>query len=202
MPVYLHPLYIRICHWVNAVAIFVMVTSGWRIYNSSPIFDFVFPKSITLGGWLAGALMWHFAAMWVLVINGLIYLIVNIVSGRLWTKFFPLRPRELLADFRDALMLRLHHTDLTHYNAIQKGAYLSVILAIVIVILSGLAVWKSVQFPHLRELMGGYDNARIVHFFAMAYIVFFFVIHVVMVAIVPQSLKTMIGSLNRKEKTV
>lgn len=187
---------------MNAVAIFVMVTSGWRIYDSSPIFDFVFPQSITLGGWLAGALLWHFAAMWVLVANSLIYLIANIVSGRLWTKFFPLRPRELLADFRDVFMLRLHHTDLMHYNTIQKGAYLSVMLAILIVILSGLAVWKSVQFPHLRELMGGYDNARVVHFFAMAYIVFFFVIHVVMVAIVPQTLKTMIGSLNRKEKVV
>ena len=198
MPDYYHPGYVKICHWVNFIAILVMVTSGWKIYDASPIFGFVFPNVMTLGGWLGGALLWHFAAMWILVANFLVYLGWNLASGRMWSKFFPLMPRQLLVDFRDTLLLKLDHSDLTHYNAIQKAAYLSAMLAILVVILSGLAVWKSVQFPLLRELMGGYDNARVVHFFAMAYIVFFFVIHVVMVAIVPKTLKRMFGSLKKE----
>jgi thiosulfate reductase cytochrome b subunit len=193
MMIYLHPLYVRICHWVNAVAIFVMVGSGWRIYNASPIFGFLFPKSITLGGWLGGGLLWHFAAMWILTANFLIYVICNLVSGRMRSKFLPLKPGKLLTDLRSALQLKLDHSDLSHYNAIQKSAYLSVMLAIVVVILSGLAVWKSVQFPLLRELMGGYDSARIVHFFAMAYLVFFTSVHLLMVALVPQTLKAITG---------
>ena len=193
MIINLHPLYVRICHWVNAAAIVVLVGSGWRIYNASPIFHFLFPKAITLGGWLGGGLLWHFAAMWVLTANFVVYLGCNLVSGRMRSKFFPLSSGQLLADFRSALHLKLDHSDLSHYNAIQKSAYLSAMLAIVVVILSGLAVWKSVQFPLLRELMGGYDNARIVHFFAMAYLVFFTSVHLLMVALVPQTLKAMTG---------
>ncbi len=194
MQISLHPRYVRICHWVNALAIFLMVTSGWRIYNASPIFNFLFPKSITIGGWLGGGILWHFAAMWMLVINALIYLMVNILSGRMQSKFFPLYPKQLFTDLRDALLLKLQHSDLTHYNAVQKAAYLSVMLGIFIAIISGLAVWKSVQFPLLRELMGGYDNARVVHFFAMTFIVSFVMIHLLMVALVPATLKTMLFS--------
>lgn len=73
MQTYLHPGYVRICHWINAFSILLMVASGWKIYNASPIYHFVFPKSVTIGGWLGGALLWHFAAMWVLVANGLLY---------------------------------------------------------------------------------------------------------------------------------
>lgn len=197
MEISVHPRYVRICHWVNALAILLMVTSGWRIYNASPIFNFLFPKYITIGGWLGGGLLWHFAAMWILVINALIYLMVNMLSGRMQSKFFPLRPRELFNDLRDALLLKLHHSDLTHYNAVQKAAYLSVMLGIFIAIISGLAVWKSVQFPLLRELMGGYDNARVVHFFAMTFIVSFVLIHLLMVALVPATLKTMLFSPKR-----
>ena len=194
MPISLHPRYVRICHWVNALAILLMVTSGWRIYNASPIFSFLFPKSITIGGWLGGGILWHFAAMWLLVTNALIYLMVNILSGRMQSKFFPLCPKQLITDLRDALLLKLNHSDLTHYNAVQKAAYLSVMLGIFIAIISGLAIWKSVQFPFLRELMGGYDNARVVHFFAMTFIVSFVMIHLLMVALVPATLKTMLFS--------
>lgn len=197
MEISVHPRYVRICHWVNALAILLMVTSGWRIYNASPIFNFLFPKYITIGGWLGGGLLWHFAAMWILVINALIYLMVNMLSGRMQSKFFPLRPRELFNDLRDALLLKLHHSDLTHYNTVQKAAYLSVMLGIFIAIISGLAVWKSVQFPLLRELMGGYDNARVVHFLAMTFIVSFVLIHLLMVALVPATLKTMLFSRKR-----
>ncbi|SAL19392.1 cytochrome b561 [Caballeronia sordidicola] len=187
------PGWVRITHWINALAVVVMVTSGWQVYNASPIFPaLVFPASITLGGWLGGALLWHFAAMWVLVANFLIYVAMNIVSGRFRRKLFPLSVKSLIGDLRAAITGKLKHDDLSHYNAVQKAAYLAVILDIVVVILSGLAIWKSVQFPLLRDLMGGYDNARVVHFFAMSFLVAFFVLHVVMVALVPRSLLLMI----------
>jgi thiosulfate reductase cytochrome b subunit len=196
---YQHPLYVKICHWVNALAIFLMVTSGWRIYNASPIFEFKIPKVLTIGGWLGGALEWHFAAMWLLAANGLIYLLVNTVSGRMQAKFLPIHPKQLIADFRDALMLKLDHSNLQHYNAVQKSAYLSAMLLIVVTVLSGLAIWKSVQLPLLREVMGGYDNARIVHFFGMSLIVGFVFVHLVMVALVPETLTAMIGRVKRNK---
>lgn len=187
-----HPVWVRLNHWVNAVAVIVLVLSGWRIYNASPIFAFKFARDFTLGGWLGGALLWHFAAMWVLMANGLVYLITNIASGRFVRRFFPLRPADVVADLRAALTGHLAHDDVRHYNAVQKAAYLGVFVLLIAVVLSGLVVWKSVQFPLLRTLMGGFDNARIVHFVAMAGLVAFFVIHVIMVALVPRTFLTMI----------
>lgn len=188
----IHPLWLRLSHWINLAALVVMVLSGWRIYNASPIFAFSFPKQITLGGWLGGALLWHFAAMWLVFFNGLVYLLLNIATGRFRNKFFPLRLRELLRDFAAALKGRLAHDTLAEYNAVQKLAYLFVIADIILLVLSGLVVWKSVQFPLLRELMGDYDNARIVHFVAMAALLGFVAVHVVMVALVPRTLVMMI----------
>lgn len=159
------PLYVRVTHWLNAIAVVIMVLSGLRIYNASPIFDFLVPRELTLGGWLGGALLWHFAFMWLLVVNGLVYLTGNIVTGRLSQKFFPLRPKELLEDVLNTLRGKLSHEDLSHYNTIQKLAYLAIILDVVILALSGLAIWKPVQFSTLSALMGGFDSARVVHFF-------------------------------------
>jgi thiosulfate reductase cytochrome b subunit len=191
--VQVQPLWLRITHWLNALAVLIMVTSGWQIYNASPIFrSIVFPPSITLGGWLGGALQWHFAAMWLLVANFIVYLAMNLATGRLRRRMFPLSIRRIFSDALAAVRGKLGHDDLTHYNAVQKFAYLAVIVDIVIVILSGLAVWKSVQFPLLRTLMGGYDDARVVHFFGMSFLVAFFVVHIVMVALVPRSLVLMI----------
>jgi thiosulfate reductase cytochrome b subunit len=192
-PKIISPFYIRITHWFNALAIIIMVMSGWRIYDASPIFEGIyFPKSITLGGWLGGAIMWHFAAMWLLVINGLIYLIGNIVTGRIKTKFFPIPKKEFVRDVISTLKLKLAHADLSKYNTIQKLAYLTAMADIILLVLSGLAVWKPVQFPTLTYLLGGFDNARVVHFFAMCFIVFFFVVHVAMVALVPKTLLIML----------
>ena len=132
-----------------------MVMSGWRIYNASPFFPFAIPKEITLGGWLGGAIQWHFATMWLLVVNGLIYLCFNIISGRLWRRFFPLSLRSIAADLLEAFKGKLSHADPSHYNAVQRAAYLFVIADIVILVLSGLVLWKSVQFPVLREILGG-----------------------------------------------
>ncbi|CAI8800765.1 putative protein-methionine-sulfoxide reductase subunit YedZ1 [Pseudomonas sp. IT-P253] len=192
-----HPRWLRLTHWLNALAVLVMVTSGWRIYDASPLYDFSFPKSITLGGWLGGALQWHFAAMWLLAINGLIYLIINIASGRLSRRFFPVSPKGVVHDLWAALRGRLGHADLSHYNHVQRVAYLFVMVDIALLVVSGLVLWKSVQFPLLRELLGGYDTARHVHFIAMSLLVAFVAVHLVMVAVVPKTLLAMI--VGRKE---
>ncbi|WP_250530447.1 cytochrome b/b6 domain-containing protein [Caballeronia sp. ATUFL_F1_KS4A] len=189
----IHPLWLRITHWLNAFAALIMMLSGWRIYDASPVFPgIVIPTSITLGGWLGGALQWHFAAMWLLVFNGIVYLALNLASGRFLAKFFPLSPRAVLHDLTAALTGKLSHADLRQYNAVQKLAYLFVVIDLIVLVLSGLAIWKSVQFPLLREMMGGYDRARVVHFCAMALMAAFVVVHVAMVALVPRSLLTML----------
>jgi thiosulfate reductase cytochrome b subunit len=188
----IHPLWLRLTHWLNALAVLVLVTSGWRIYNASPLFDFRFANDLTLGGWLGGALQWHFAAMWLLAVNGTLYLLLNVASGRLWRKFLPLSPRAVYADLKAALRGRLTHADPHRYNAVQRAAYLFVMLDSLLLVLSGLVLWKSVQFPLLREWLGGYETARYVHFFAMAGLVGFAAIHLAMVALVPRTLLTMI----------
>jgi len=189
----IHPAWVRICHWVNAVAILIMIGSGWQIYDASPLFHFTFPRSIALGNWLAGALLWHFAAMWVLVINGIVYVTLGIVTGRFRRKLFPIYPRELIANIKAALAFRLAHNDLAHYNAVQKLLYVGVILTGVIIVLSGLGIWKPVQFQELTALFGGYDIARYVHFFAMAAIVGFLVLHISLALLVPKSLRAMLS---------
>jgi thiosulfate reductase cytochrome b subunit len=188
----IHPLWVRITHWINALAVIVMIGSGWEIYNASPLFRFAFPPEITLGRWLADALLLHFAAMWVLVVNGLVYLILGIVTGRFVNKFFPIRAAAVLADTRAALAGRLSYDDLSVYNAVQRLFYVAILLIGIVVVLSGVAIWKPVQFQELTALMGGYDNARYVHFFAMAGIVAFLVIHVIMALLVPKTTRAMI----------
>lgn len=189
----IHPVWVRMIHWINAAAVIVMCLSGWQVYNASPIFKAIwFPSSITLGGWLGGALLWHFTVMWILVANFVAYLVLGTFTGRLREKFLPIGIRAIAFDLVAALRGRLGHDDRGRYNAVQKFAYLVVIADIVLVVLSGLAIWKPVQLPILRTLMGGFDNARIVHFVAMGVLVGFFSIHVVMVALVPRSLLTMI----------
>jgi thiosulfate reductase cytochrome b subunit len=189
----IHPVWVRIIHWINAAAVIAMCLSGWQVYDASPVFKAIrFPASITLGGWLGGALLWHFAVMWILVANFSAYLVLSAFTGRLRSKFFPIGMRAIAADLVAALKGKLSHGDLSHYNAVQKLAYLVVIVDVVLVVLSGLAIWKPVQFPVLRTLMGGFDTARIVHFVAMGVLVGFFTIHVAMVALVPRSLLTMI----------
>jgi len=194
----IHPLVVRITHWVNALAILVMVTSGWRIYNASPLFPFRFPNELTLGGWLAGALQWHFAAMWLLVLNGIVYVTYGIVSGHFRSKLFPLTPRAVLNDVREALRGRLAHGDLSVYNAAQRAAYLAIILCLVVLVFSGLAIWKPVQFQEIAAIMGGYEGARIVHFCAMALMVLIVLVHIIMVILVPRTLPTMFTGRARR----
>lgn len=188
----IHPAWLRVAHWINALTVLILVTSGWKIYNATAFLGFAFPKDLTLGGWLGGALLWHFAAMWVLAINGTAYLVLNTVTRRLFNRFFPLSFKALLADIAAALRGRLTHSDPRHYNAVQRLAYLFVMLDSVLLVLSGLVLWKSVQFPLLRTLMGGYEGARLVHFAAMTALVLFVVVHLVMVMLVPRTLLAMV----------
>lgn len=188
----IHPAWVRACHWINALAVLVMIGSGWQIYDASPLFGFRFPKSIALGNWLAGALLWHFAAMWLLVVNGLVYLALGIATGRFRRKLLPISPAAVLADAKAALAFKLPHDDLAHYNAVQKTLYAGIILTGIVIVLSGLSIWKPVQVQELTALFGGYDAARYVHFFAMAAIVAFLVVHVALALLVPKSLRAMI----------
>jgi thiosulfate reductase cytochrome b subunit len=188
----IHPRWVRVTHWVNALAMLVLIGSGWQIYNASPLFPFIFPGGITLGGWLAGALLWHFTAMWLLAMNGLIYVALGIATGRFRRKLIPIRPGEVLADARAAFTGKLKYDDLSVYNAVQRLFYLGVIVAGIVVVLSGLAIWKPVQLHELAAVFGGYDTARYVHFFAMAAIVGFLVVHIIMSVVVPRSLRAMI----------
>jgi len=189
----IHPRWVRVTHWVNALAMFMMIGSGWQIYDASPLFRFIhFPSQFTLGEWLAGALLWHFAAMWLLAINGIVYVTLGIVTGRFREKLLPIRPRDVIHDGLAALRGKLSHDDLSVYNAVQRLLYVGVILAAVVIVLSGVSIWKPVQFKYLTAFFGGYDAARYVHFFAMTSIVAFLSIHVLLALIVPKSLRAMI----------
>lgn len=188
----IQPAWVRVLHWINAAAMIAMIMSGWQIYNASPLFDFTFSPMITLGGWLGGALLWHFAAMWVLMVNGLLYLALGLASGRFRRKLLPLSPAGVLADAGAALTGRLSHDDLAVYNHVQKLLYAGIIVVGVAVVLSGLSIWKPVQLQWLTALFGGYDLARYVHFACMAAIVGFLVVHVALAVLVPKSLRAMI----------
>lgn len=188
----MHPLALRIMHWTNAIAMIMMIGSGWKIYNDEVIFGFLhFPQPIVLGVWAQHALQWHFFGMWVLVLNGVAYLAYGIATGRFTRLFFPIRPREVIAEAVAAITFRLKHQDLTHYNAVQKLLYVSVITIIFVQVASGLAIWKPVQFSGLVSLFGGFQSARLIHFLGMAAIVLFMVVHVALALLVPKTLVAM-----------
>ena len=189
---FIHPAWVRVTHWLNALAMLMMIGSGWQIYDASPLFGFTFPPQIALGNWLAGALLWHFAAMWLLVINGVVYVTLGILTGRFRNKLWPILPGEIVRDFVAALRGRLSHDDLSIYNAVQKLLYTGVLLAGVVIVLSGLSIWKPVQFWWLTDFFGGYNTARYVHFAAMTSIVTFLTVHVMLAILVPKSLRAMI----------
>ena len=188
----IQPAWVRVLHWINAFAMVLMIMSGWQIYNASALFDFTFSRSITLGGWLGGGLLWHFAAMWILMVNGLIYLALGFATGRFRKKLLPITPEGVISDTKAALTGKLSHDDLTRYNYVQKLLYAGIIIVGVLIVLSGLSIWKPVQLQWLTALFGGFDAARYVHFFCMAAIVAFMVVHVALALIVPKSLRAMI----------
>ncbi len=196
--VVIHPLVVRVTHWLNAVAIVCMVMSGWKIYNASPLFGFSFPGWATLGGWLGGAIAWHLAAMWLLIANGLVYLAYGLAGQHFMRSFLPIGPRAVWRDLREALSFRLVHR-LGAYNAVQRLLYVAVLLMVAAAAVSGFGLWKPVQLQGLVGLLGGYEVVRRLHFVAMAGIVGFTVVHLALVAIVPSTLRAMITGRARVE---
>jgi thiosulfate reductase cytochrome b subunit len=191
---HLHPLPLRVMHWINAVAIFIMIGSGWKIYNDDVIFGLLhFPDWLVIGKWAQHGLQWHFFGMWIFVLNGLAYLSYGIATRRFRRKLFPISIREILTTVGDAMRFRLRHDDLTHYNAVQKILYLGVIAVGLMIVISGLALWKPVQFSALADLFGTFQTIRLVHFLCMSAIVGFVLIHVTLALLVPRSLLAMLN---------
>ena len=189
----LHPWPVRVMHWTNAGVMLVMIGSGWGIYNDDVIIGGLHvPGWAKLGGWAAESLQWHFAGMWLLGLNGLAYLLYGVATGRFRERLLPISVGGVLRTMGDTLRLRIAHADLTVYNPVQKLLYIVVILAGVSQVITGLAIWKPVQFSGLVSLFGGFQAARIVHFLGMAVIVGFLVVHVALSMLVPQTLWAML----------
>ncbi len=189
----LHPLPVRLMHWTNAVAMLVMITSGWGIYDDYVIVNGLhFSPFFRLGSWAAPSLLWHFAGMWLLVLNGGAYLSYGLITGRLRERLLPIRLHELLHTVWDTLHFRIGHADLTVYNAVQKLLYIVVILAGLSQVVTGLLIWKPVQFSWAVALVGGFQRARLLHFLGMSVIVGFLAVHVALSLLVPRTLWAML----------
>ena len=190
----LHPKAIRLMHWTNAVAMVVMIGSGWGIYDDDVIIHGLhFSETFRLGGWAAESLLWHFAAMWLLMLNGLAYLVYGLVTGRLWERLFPIRWGDVVRTVRDTLHFHVAHEDLTTYNAVQKLLYIVAILAGVSQVVTGFAIWKPVQLSWLVTLLGGFQDVRVLHFAGMSVLVGFLVVHVALSLLVPSTLWAMLA---------
>jgi thiosulfate reductase cytochrome b subunit len=179
-------------HWVNAVTILIMVGSGWKIYNDEVLFGWLhFPEWLTIGKWAQHGLQWHFFGMWILVINGCCYLSYGLLSGRFRRMLLPIRFGDLISTIKDTLRLKLAHDDPTKYNAVQKLMYIGVISVGIMIVISGLAIWKPIQFSELVSLFGNFQNARLVHFCCMTAIVLFVFVHVTVALLVPHTIASM-----------
>jgi thiosulfate reductase cytochrome b subunit len=181
-------------HWIGAVSILGMISSGWAIYNASPSLPFTFPRWMTLGGWLAGGIAWHISIMWILFAVGIAYLLYGFISGHFWRDLRPPGPVAVARDMAAALTGRLVHR-IGHYNAVQRTLYTGVIVALGVIVLTGAAIWKPVQLGWLTELFGGYPVARRIHLAAMACIAAFVVLHLVLVALYPRTLLSMLATV-------
>ncbi len=201
-----HPLWLRLMHWANALAVILMIMSGWQIYDATNFLHLSTPvwtdhglvwatgiaRRYTLGGWLGGGIQWHFMAMWILVINAVLYAVISIVTRRFVPQFLPLSIPGIFKDLKAALTGHLSHADIRHYNYVQKAAYLFAMADIVVLVISGCALWKSVQFAWARVLTFGYEPARYIHFTAMALLCAFIIVHVAMALLVPKTIRAMI----------
>jgi thiosulfate reductase cytochrome b subunit len=188
----LHPLPIRIMHWVNAVTMVIMIGSGWKIYNDEVLFGWLhFPEALTIGKWAQHGLQWHFFGMWILALNGICYVTYGLATGRFRRMLLPLHFSELIDTVKDALRLHLSHDDPTRYNAVQKLLYIGVLTLGVMIVISGLAIWKPIQFSELLALFGSFQTARLVHFLCMTGIVLFMIVHISLALLVPHTLVAM-----------
>lgn len=204
---------IRLTHWVNVVAVIIMAGSGMRIFNAYPKFGrpgesfplnpwegTPIPAWLTFGGWLAGARHWHFAMMWILVANGLVYLTFLFLHGE-WRHIVPRRgdARDAIEMMRFYLFVRRDHPKQGKHNALQKGTYFAMSVLGIVLVLSGLAIWKPITLSFITALFVNYKWARFAHFVSMALLVLLAVVHVFMVfSVDPYSLRSMItGWYNR-----
>lgn len=183
VPAEIPPLWVRICHWTNASLCVVMLMSGWQIYNADPFWGSAFPPYLVLGGGLPGALLWHFAGMWFLVINGLYAIVGLAMSGRFHRLY---------------LLLNLGKDGKGNRSRLQKLAYLGVIALMVTEVLSGLSIWKPVQLQWLTDLFGGYQTARHVHFVCMSMLALFLIGHASFALMSPKLLLAMVGIKGRR----
>ena len=190
---HLHPLALRIMHWSNAVAMIVMIMSGFAIYNDEVIFGWLhFPGWITIGNGPEGALQWHFLAMWILVANGIAYIVYGLTTGRFRRMLLPIRVAQVMAELRAAAVLKLAHDELSRYNAVQRLLYIGILIVSILQVLSGLVLWKPVQFSELAYLFYDFQTARLAHFLGMVAIVAFLLLHVALALIVPKTLLAML----------
>ena len=190
----LHPLPIRLMHWINAAAMIIMIMSGWGIYDDYVIINSLhFSETFRLGSWAAPSLLWHFAGMWLLALNGLAYLLYGIITGRLRERMLPIRAAELVQTVRDTLRFKIQHEDLTVYNAVQKLLYIVVIVAGISQVITGALIWKPIQFSSAVALLGGFQAVRIEHFAGMSVIVGFLIVHVALSLLVPRTLWAMLS---------
>jgi Ni/Fe-hydrogenase b-type cytochrome subunit len=189
---YEHPRVVRFAHWLNAISLFVLIASGLRIFRAFPSFGskvpqkvlLKVPEKLTLGGWLGGALQWHFTFMWIFVSTGLIYVVYQLFSGNYRQVLF--MPRDVSGVWpmaRHYFLFGPKPEIKEAYNPLQKLAYTSSILFGVLATVSGIVLYKPVQFWWLAFLLGGFHMTRIWHFLAMCGFLAFIPGHLVMVAV-------------------
>jgi thiosulfate reductase cytochrome b subunit len=190
----LHPLPLRVMHWINAITIVFMILSGWKIYEDEVIFGWLhFPDWLTIGPWAQHGLQVHFFFMWIFVLNGIAYLSYGFATSRFRRMLLPIRIGELLENIKDALRFKLVHEDTTRYNAVQKSLYIGVVCAGILIVISGLALWKPIQLSELVALFGSFQNVRLVHFLCMTAIFGFLCVHVALALLVPKTIVAMVG---------
>lgn len=198
-----HTLLVRVTHWVNATAFFLLVVSGIAIliahprlywgdagyFGSPALIELPLPVILDHTGWGRSL---HFLAAWILVINGLAYLAASLLNGHVRRNLLPtphqLHPREVAKDIRDHLRLRRPSGEAARsYNLLQKLAYLSVIFIVFpLMVLSGLTMSPAVASAHpwLFDLFDGRQSARTVHFICASLLLLFLLVHIMQVILV------------------
>jgi thiosulfate reductase cytochrome b subunit len=202
---------VRIAHWTWALGIFILIGSGWKIYNQEPLFGFTFPEWLTIGlgaseeaserlhndDGTASALLWHFFAMWLLFLSVTVYVVHSALSGHFRRAFTPIWPSQVIGDITDFLRGKLSH-DLGVRNAVQKLLYTFAVACMILMVWSGLVLWKPVQLEELGVPLGEYEGARYVHFLGMTGIVLFIIVHLSLTLLVPKVLPPMITGRARR----
>jgi thiosulfate reductase cytochrome b subunit len=187
------PRWVRIVHWINALAFLTMLFSGWQVYKADPYWFDLPGWWPTLGGDLPGALQWHFSAMWLLSFNGIVAVASLLATGRFRHLYIPVRATQLWRDLKALISGRVDHQVVNERSAVQKVAYMGVILLLLLETLSGLSIWKPVQLHWLTACLGGYESARRVHFVVMALLASFVTGHMILALAAPKLLLAMLG---------